>query len=299
MFLSRGIKSISSVYIRDFTDTPDTEENIKSPIWLETESGDCHVKLADTWPENIRLNARLEGIKITSPILVERIENDKSLGKNDIYGSPIIHGDSDVKNPHSFWAKVVVIFENSGTYLLENEKNVFFHKSFDNYVMDFEKKDDILFEKNFPTLRTPIVEKYNSTLGGPLYDKNSPEKASYKIYPYGGFYEYGGHPKSIELCVFQTAPHAKTTSIIVSRITTLMTKGINPFAKQILKSGTLFVGLENSPEDQKTNLYDDLKNGLCKIKLTDITTGTSTPYKSTGLTHTQNTNLITINFIQG
>ncbi|MDR2794796.1 MAG: hypothetical protein LBB12_03400 [Holosporaceae bacterium] len=299
MFLSKGIKSISNVYIRDFIDTPDTDENIKSPILLETESDDCHVKLADTWPENITLNARLDSTKITASTLVERIENDKSLGKSDIYMSPAIHMDSDVKNQYSFCTKVAVIFENSGSYLQEKAKNVFFHKSFDNYVMDFEKKDNILFEKKFPTLQTPIVERYNSSLGGFLHDKNSLEKASYKIYPYGGFYEYGGHPKSIELCVFQIAPNAKATSIVISRITTLMGRGINPFAKQILKNGTPFIGLENAPEDYKTNLYDDIKNGLCKIKLTNITTDTSIQYKSTGLLHTQNTNLIIINFIQG
>ncbi|GHU12714.1 hypothetical protein FACS189449_06890 [Alphaproteobacteria bacterium] len=298
MFLSKGIRSISKGYIRDFTEVHDTEENIKSSVTLEMGNDNCMVKLLDSWPDSVSLNASISCEKIESSAFVERIENSKSLGKNSIYKSPIIDGNSGIKNHNSFCSKVTIFFENSGEYITENERNIFFDRSFDDYVMDFEKKDNILFEKDFMTVGAPIIEKYVSALGEFLRDEGSSGKASLKIYPYGGFYEYGTHPKNIELCVFQTAADSKITSIIINQMTTLISHGINPFADQLLKSGTPFVGLKGIKEEQKTNLYDDIKNGLCTIALKDVTNGDSKSYKSSSLIHIQNTNLITINFIR-
>ncbi|MDR3151225.1 MAG: hypothetical protein LBT67_00035, partial [Holosporaceae bacterium] len=293
MTLSRGIRFLSKGYIRDFPSLPDTEENVRQEILLETESDeDYPIKLAGIWPENISLNAAINSEKIAASASVERIENARSLGKNEIYKTPLIDGGSPLKNPEAFCSKITVGFENSGEYVAENEKHNFFGKSFDDYQLKFEKEGNSLYEKVFPFLDgDQIVEKYVFSHGDFLREEESSEKAKFRIYPYGGFCEYGTHPKNIELCVFQTKVNAKTTLILIHRLSALAASGINPFSDCVLKDGTPFVGVKNLQESQKNSLYDDIKNGACQITISNVVTNISQRYKSSGLTHISNTNL--------
>ncbi|MDR2268488.1 MAG: hypothetical protein LBD81_03520 [Holosporaceae bacterium] len=300
MTLSRGIRFLSKGYIRDFPILPDTEENIKQEVLLETESNeDYSVKLACVWPENISLNASINPEKVATSTFVERFENAKSLGKNEIYKTPLIDCSSPLKNLEAFCAKIIVKFENSGEYITENKKHNFFGKYFDDYKLKFEKEDNYLFEKIFPFLDgDQIIEKYVSSHGDFLREEGSLEKAKFRIYPYSGFCEYGTHPKNMELCIFQTKANAKTTLILIHRLSALVASGINPFSDYVLKDGTPFVGIKNLQESQKSSLYDDIKNGECQVIINNIATNISQRYKSSGLTHIPGTNLITINFLR-
>ncbi|MDR2794623.1 MAG: hypothetical protein LBB12_02505 [Holosporaceae bacterium] len=301
MTLSRGIRFLSKGYVRDFPQLPDTEENVRQEILLETESGeDYTIRLADIWPENISLNASINPEKITTSASIERTENAKSLGKNEIYKMPHIDDGSPLKNPEVFCAKISVQFENSGEYVTENKKYNFFGKCFDDYQLKFDKEGNSLFEKVFPFLDGDhqIAERYSSSLGDILREEKSLEKAKLRIYPYGGFCEYGTHPKNMELCVFQTKANAKTTLILIHKLSALMANGINPFGDYVLKDKTPFVGIKNLLESQKSSLYDDIKNGACQITINNVAMNISQCYRSFGLTHIANSNLITINFLR-
>ncbi len=60
----------------------------------------------------------------------------------------------------------------------------------------------------------------------------------------------------------------------------------------------MFLGVTNFSPSQKMNLYDELLSGACKISVINKNTKEFCEYKSTGLTHIANTDLITINFIR-
>jgi hypothetical protein len=127
MSLIRGMRSLSYGYARDFIPVPETEENILSCVTLESDSEEveCSVKVANAWPDFISLNARMIPSKILSDAVAERFENGRSLGKNQIYLSPIIYHNSSLKNPNSFCSKVVIRFENSGEYFMNHKKIAF------------------------------------------------------------------------------------------------------------------------------------------------------------------------------
>ncbi|MDR1361862.1 MAG: hypothetical protein LBJ16_01440 [Holosporaceae bacterium] len=322
MIPSRGIRSLSEGYIRDFCDAPDTEENVKHELLLETESDENYnLKPAVDWPTSISLNACINFQKINASTIVERVENAKSLGQSNIYKTSTIDDGSPLKKIDFFCSKIIIEFENSGEYISAGTKHGFFGKIFDDYQLNFgdeidlepepepkpksdldpgaENKTNVLFEKFFHNPKNEhIVEKYTSAHGGFLQEEGAPGKAKVRIYPYGGFCEYGAHPKNMELCVFQTKANAKTTLIRIHRLSALIASGVDPFCESIMSDGTPFVGIVDLQESQKNNLYDDLKSGRCQIMLTDAITQDSQHYKSAGLTQIPDTNLITINFLR-
>jgi hypothetical protein len=299
MSLIRGIRSISYGYTRDFASTPDSEENQALPLTLESADDCCHVKLANVWPHLILLNAAMAPAKITSSATVERIQDGRSFGKNAIYQSPLIYRLSSIKNPNSFCAGLILNFENFGEYNIDSQKNNFVGKIFEEYELKFAKADNVLFEKKFLTSTEGIIqERYVGKDSPFLLIDGTRDRAPCKIYPYGGFYEYGAHPRQVESCVFQISSGDSTSAIKISSLTTLKGNGVDPTKNTVMGDGTIFVGIDNFTPSQTMNLYDELKGGCCKIQLMNRITKKVCAYRSNGCAHVANTNLISICFIK-
>jgi hypothetical protein len=297
MYLIRGIRSLSSGYAHDFINIPETEENVKSHVALETEDNECtYVKFSATWPSKIVLDAQMIPSKIPSAgIFAERYENDVSLGKNFLYTSPIIHQKSGITSPRAFCSKITIKFEGSGEYSFCGEHKSFFDDSFDEYKINIE--NDVLFEKDFLVLNAPIIEKLTRKIGEhPTIDETN-ERVPYRVYPYGGFYEFGAHPQEIESCVFQISSEESKSSIKLWKLGAFFVKyGADPTINSIVDDGNNFIGIENFSASQKMTLYDELKNGSCKILLENTVTKEIHEYKSAGIYHRLNTSLVRINF---
>jgi hypothetical protein len=281
-------------------DVPDTEENISSCIIWETGDEDNFpVKLANFWPDFVSLNASMIPTAISGiSVVVERIDNGRNLGKIDVYNAPALDPQSHIDNHKLCCSKVVINFENTGTYCLEKDIFSFCGQSFDDYEIKFQSKS--LFEKNFLTCAngTAISEKYTTDSKGVPLMEHPGGSAKCKIYPYAGFYEYGLHPKRIESCIFRTSHDGRSLYLRISPLSALHSAGIDPTSDQISETGYKFIGVKQFSESQKMNLYDELKSGACKIEVLNKNTNEKCFYKSDAVAHIAKTNLITINFIK-
>jgi hypothetical protein len=84
----------------------------------------------------------------------------------------------------------------------------------------------------------------------------------------------------------------------VSPASVLQNSGTDPSGDIRSESVYEFAGIKDFSESQKMNLYDELKNGFCRIELLNKNTAEKIIYKSNGVFHIPQTNLITINFIK-
>lgn len=300
MSLIRGVRALSYKYTHDSVQVPDTEEKIVSSIILDSdgENTNCHAIFMNLWPESISLTARIVPTKITNKTIAERYENGISLGKNQIYTSPIIYHSSSLKNHNSFCSKLSIQFENSGEFILNNKKTNFYQNKFNEYEIIFKDDNKRLFEKEFLVSNTNVEERFVKKIGQPTLIAGTSEKAAYQIYPYGGFYEYGVHPQEIESCVFQINSGDSKSAIKISKLSSFSKIGIDPTTNNKLNDGMNFIGIQSFSASQKKNLYDDLLSGDCKISITNRETKEKCQYKSNGVIHISNTDLITINFIK-
>ena len=259
MSLIRGIRSMVQEYSRSYIVVNDKNEDIGSNVILAVgDDEDCAIQIVNLWPETIMLTAKMIPEKrFNKTLYVEATKDTKSLGRNSIYSSSSIFcSTSEIKNNNSICSKLVLRYEGSGVFSINQKKRDFFGNSFDDYELKFAK-DTVLFEKEFLALSGSISEQIT-------------EKMPYKIYPYGGFYEYGVHPKEIASCFF----HIK------------------------LPSGQIFVGIKEFSPSQKMNLYDEVLGGACGFLLANKSTGEQCRYKSNNLSHISGTDLIKIVFIR-
>jgi hypothetical protein len=124
--------------------------------------------------------------------------------------------------------------------------------------------------------------------------------APYRIYAYGGFYEHGSHPHEIESCVFQINSGNSTSAIKIWKFSAFRQKcGFDATMDKDMGNGVAFIGIKNFSPSNKATLYDELIGGACNIKLSNKLTEEIAVYKSNGVFHIQNTDLIKINFIKG
>ncbi|MDR0555399.1 MAG: hypothetical protein LBG20_00060 [Holosporaceae bacterium] len=293
MTIARGIRSLSTGYQRDFADAPDTEENLSTYIMLESGDDECPAMIANAWPDFIMLNASIVPVAISSGATVERIENSRLLSRMNLYGSPQIDQQSHVHNPKFCCSKIMVNFENTGRYLLENDLNTFMSSNFGNYQINM-MGSGCIFEKEFLISSDSISEITDQK--GILVHENTFAKC--KIYPYGGLCEYGMHPRLMESCIFRTTYDGKLLQLRISPLSALRSLGIDPTKDQPLESGYQFVGVKNFSSSQKTNLYDELKSGFCSIEIVNRSNNEKSIYKSNAVLHIPKTNLITINFVK-
>jgi hypothetical protein len=297
MTITRGIRALSQEYYRNFVEVPDTEENLSASVVLESDNGDCCSTLANLWPDSITLNASMNPIPIDSQAILERRKNQNFEGRISIYDGPKFDEQSMVKNSKMCCAKIIVRFENSGKFTLENKAQTFFGKDLGDYQLNFP--DDYLWEKAFLFQQESILEITNEE--GLLHheDAGSVTFTRRKIYPYGGLFEYGMHPKQMESCIFYAVKdEKKSCGLRVFPLGALRNAGVDPTKNLGAESGYKFIGINNFSDSQKINLYDELKNGSCCLEVTNKNMDEKSNYKSCGVFHTPQTNLITINFMR-
>jgi hypothetical protein len=248
--------------------------------------------MANSWPDLIQLNAGITPIPITSDATVVRLQNSKLLGQTALYNSPSVDSQSQIQNPKSCYSKIIVTFENTGQYLQENELNTFIGKDFGDYRVNLST--DCLFEKEFLICSETISEIVDQR--GLLKHENTFAKCI--VYPYGGICEYGMHPQLMESCVFRAVFDGKQLYLRISPLSVMRNLGVDPIVDQRVESGYQFVGVKKFSASQTTNLYDELKNGACRISVINKNTDEESAYKSNAVLCTPKTNLISINFIK-
>ncbi|MDR2067802.1 MAG: hypothetical protein LBP41_02320 [Holosporaceae bacterium] len=298
MTILRGIRSLSETYDRDFPNVADTDENISSVVIFETEEEVSFVKLANNWPDFIALEASMSPTTLAGTATMERIEIDKNLGKVSIYNAPPIDAQSHIANIASCCSKIAVNFENAGRYKLDGNVKNFYEKSFDDYELALST--DCIFEKIFLTCSdgTSLTEKYaRNSRGGVLLEYGG-EFARCRFYPYGGFFEYGAHPRQMESCVFRTVHDGKSIFLRISPVSMLKSIGVDPMEDKLEDGYSSLIGVKEFSSSQRTNLYDELKNGACRLKVINKNTSEECFYKSNAIFHVAKTNIITINFLR-
>ncbi|MDR1235660.1 MAG: hypothetical protein LBJ96_01495 [Holosporaceae bacterium] len=292
MTIARGIKTLSFGYFRNFSDVPDTEENLSADVVWESDGENCSILSVSSWPDSVMLDASINPAAVESHAILERAEGQNPPARVSVYDNPKFDTQSHLKNSKMCCSKITVSFENSGKYAFGNNALTFFGKIFDDYALNLSSNS--LFEKEFLFCSESISEIANEKgllqHGDTFVDR--------KIYPYGGLCEYGMHPKQMESCVFCSMPGKNFVSLFVSPLSAMQNSGIDPTNDLQSESGHRFIGIKNFSISQKTNLYDELKNGFCKIEVINKNTNEKSTYKSNGVFHTSKTNLITINFIK-
>jgi hypothetical protein len=218
-------------------------------------------------------------------------------GRTSIYDDPKFDEQSLVKNSRMCCSKIVVHYENNGKYVLENNVQVFFGKNFEDYQLNFLGDD--LWEKEFLFQRESILEIMSED-GLLCHEEGGTSTFTQrKIYPYGGLFEYGMHPKQMESCIFYAVQNEKKSlALRVCPLSILRNAGVNPTENLKAEIGYKFVGIKKISNSQKLSLYGELKNGACRLEITNKNTNEKSNYKSSGVFHTPQTNLITINFIR-
>lgn len=144
----------------------------------------------------------------------------------------------------------------------------------------------------FQTESASIIEKF--TTDGHLESSGD----FGRFYAYGGFYEYGVHPKRIETCVCRTVQDGREMSLRISPISELQSAGIDVFQERIKCGSKEFIGIGSCSQPKKLSLYDELKNGACSITVKNLMTDESATYISNMVSHINGTNIITINFVK-
>ncbi|MDR1335108.1 MAG: hypothetical protein LBJ19_02445 [Holosporaceae bacterium] len=313
MSIVRSIRFLSDGYLRNFGNVPDTEENIVTTVALEMpdDGGICPIKLNEEWPTSIILDASMHPAKIKQHTVLIRQEDNVSLGKNSIYENPHFDSCSTFKNNRLFCSKILILFEKTGEYFCDGQSQSFMDEFFGEYffvpsntasvIADSSRnKKVVLFEKKFPTAESgDIIEKYTRGSGASkfLQMEGISGRAPYHFYAYGGFYEYGTHPQNMESCVFHSTAEGRASCIYLSKLSGLKKLGIDPDSKVNMLNDARAIFMHTFTISQKMTLYEELKNGGCKIQLTNNCSGRSRTYGSSGLIHTPGTNLIRINFI--
>ncbi|MDR3187457.1 MAG: hypothetical protein LBT63_03465 [Holosporaceae bacterium] len=297
MTILRGIRSLSETYDRDFPGVADTDENISSVVVFETEDEFSSIKLANSWPDFVALDASTSPMALAGAATVERIEIDRNLGKTSIYNAPKIDAQSHITNTASCCSKIAINFENTGRYGLEGDVRNFCGKSFDDYEIALPA--DCIFEKVFLTCGNgaSLLEKYKKNAQNVVLLEHAGELVKCRFYPYGGFFEYGAHPRQMESCVFRTVHDGKSVFLRISSISTLKNLGVNP-TEDTVSEGVKLVGVKEFSASQRMNLYDELKGGACRLEVINRNTDEKCFYKSNAVFHVAKTNLITINFLK-
>ena len=300
MSIIRGLRSISSGYARNFSNISDSEEEISGEICLITQDEDCSIKIANDWPENIFLRATINpvGFEKHPKISIQRIENGKNLGAVDIYGNPQFASNSFLKNSECICSEIVVAYDGAGESIIDGTKEKFHGTEFSDYSL--ELTDDVIFRKEFLTEKiSNISEEYVvDKIHNVSVLKDKPDLVTFCLHPYGGYYKFGDHPQCIESCVFSSAIDSQKTVLKAWTLSKLRSIGIDPSKDQKLKDTTTLLGIKNFLPSQRINFLEEINSGNCKIAITNRNISETCRYKSIGLDHIPNTNIIIINFIK-
>ena len=304
MKISRGIKQISkfdenyNTFNNDMLKkNNDKDEIVKYVVWEKKDDSDDEddlIKTVNEWPEMITLNASIEPENVKNiKTYISMIDENSKIANVFIYDNPKISPQSSVQK--KCYSKIIIVYENTGKSSHRNE--TFTGTTFENF--ELELIDNIMFEKHFMLLEKNIQEirKFDPQMNSYIIENG--QKISCKIYPYGGFYEYGVHPKQIESCVFRLVNENPDLRIKISKLSDVEKTGIDPTKDSKVENGVQkFVGIKKFSDSQKINLYDEIKNGACSINIINTISDEKNIYKSCAITHIAHTNLITISFIK-
>ena len=238
-------------------------------------NGNGVVKISDDFPKRMVLNAKIMPVQNFSKAKLERKINGKAISYCDLY--------SHYEN--KYCSSVEVVFENGGHAIsFDNEKISFSDKNFEDYQIVIN--DNILLKKDFLTTQKDILENINND--GIILQNN--QLASRVIYPYGGVYQYGLHPKVIEQAICFWSENNELRTIALSAV-----QGVNPAKNTLMKSGKWFIGVQDFAKNYRTSLYDDILNGGCKftLKLND----SEKVFVSNSLNWFEKTNLLQVGFV--
>jgi hypothetical protein len=269
---------------------PDTDENLSTSLILESQDDNCLMEIANLWPDSISLNASIIPEGIEKEVFIERTDLSDKI---NVYKFPKIDSQSNIQNPKFCVSKILINYERIGKYVLNGRSQLFDGEDFNDYHLNLPSES--LFTKEFLTLTQSITETVDKR--GLIQYGNT--FAQCRIYPYGGLYNYGAHPKEIESCAFRIVSDGSSLSLRISPLSVFHNAGVDPFANQSSQDGGYkFVGIKEFSTSQKVSLYDELKSGACKIEITNKILNQKTMYASNSVLHIPNTNLITINFTQ-
>lgn len=281
--LIRSLRNISKGYNRQ-SDVLYEISNEVAPHTMFEIKGDGEVQLFNTFPKNIILNASISPLPIESNAVLTRTINGQVQSMN-LYNSPTIDSQSPIQNTAFCCAGVEIVFENTGyTVADDGEKQLFVGKNFADYQMVID--DNSLYTKQFLITRESIQESINRD--GIVVGNE--KIASCVLYPYGGYYKYGIHPKQIESTVCFLSKNSALNIYPISDV-----HFMNPMAETLSPVGNkYFVGVKNFSKTQKQSLYDDIVNGECKFILKDKEQ--EKQFISNALIWQEKTNLMQINF---
>lgn len=284
--LIRSLRSLAKGYQRQNDIFFNNYEEGNPNLILETE-GVGKVQIENQEIKNVILNASITPIPLNLTPTLKLISKSQTLWEIRLNDQSKIDQQSVIQNIKSCCSAVKVNFENTGFLITEDEKKLFIGTSCDQYQLEIE--NNTLYIKNFLNVQKDIQE----VISPEGIIRPNAIYASRILYPCGGFYEYGVHPKLIESCVF-FAPDFTKPFIKITPLSGI--KQLDPTKDTQLKSGKYFIGIKEFSKNQMQSLYDDIVHGECKITLR--CNDKTKIFESNSLIYQEKTNLIQINFIQ-
>ena len=286
--LIRSLRNFSHKYYNELLAREDLSDPCFDEITMETGSVKSSDEDDGEWPTSIALNTSIHSIKIkNNNSTISRFRDDKLKGQMQIYNNPRVLENSPI-TIDSIVEKIVIKYEKSGSYIKDKARIEFFDANLG--ICQLNLDEDDIFEKKFAVTCKNIIE--NSTKDGIILQHN--RISTCNLYPYGGFYTYGCHPKQIESCVFRAQVVDEFLSIKIHQLSSI--HNFDPLVDTILDSGKMICGAKNLNTSQKKSLYDEIIQGDCHIQL--LKENKKQNYRSNAVVHIANTNMLIINFIK-
>lgn len=280
----RSLRGIAKGYRKQNNILGEISSEVAPHIIFET-NGRSEVQLSDIFPKNIILNASISPLSVESNAVLSRTVGDKLQKSVDLYHSPTIDSQSPIQNVSFVCAGIKILFENIGyTINDDGEKESFIGTNFDDYQIVID--DNLLYKKQFLITNESIHENVNHN---GIVLKNE-KIASCVLYPYGGYYKYGAHPKQIESIVCFLSKNSALNIVPISSV-----HFMNPMEDTLSSTNKYFIGVKNFSGTQKQSLYDDIMKGECKFILKHK--DQEKQFVSNALIWREQTNLMQINFI--
>lgn len=272
----RSFRKMAEQYTQEPYFIPSTISPFSGEIVLESGHADSIICTSEQWPTSFGLHVALVPVLINKPdCTLTRIYPDNQQKYVTVYGE------------QSYCSQVNLHYENSGFYIDDNgEKCDFFGMQFGGYKLKLENEN--IFTKEFATLDGNIVEKV-SDRGIIMSDSRI---ASCCLHPYGGFFEYGCHPRQIEPYIFHVQSTQNNLTVKLHRLAAI--KDFCPTEDTVQADGRIICGVKTISSNQCLSLYDEISAGNCTITL--LHNDDSKLYNSNAISHISGTNLAIINF---
>lgn len=279
----RSLRGIAKGYRKSNNMLGEIPSEVAPHIMFET-NGHGEVQLSDIFPKNIVLNASISQLPVESNAVLSRTVGDKLQKSVNLYHAPAIDSQSPIQNASFVCASVKISFENTGYAINDDgEKQSFIGTNFDDYQIVID--DNLLYTKQFLVTNESVHENVNRD--GIVLENG--KIASCVLYPYGGYYKYGIHPKQIESTICFLNKNSALNIVPISSV-----HFMNPTEDTLSSTNKYFIGVKFFSETQKQSLYDDIMKGECKFILKHK--DQEKQFVSNALIWQEQTNLMQINF---